>query len=138
MARNLTKAGCLTVARTTGWVQTVGRCFARAGCRNDWVRNSVPVASRNDLGARCSARVESRSGSAVRGFSMEESMTGLAPERYVPRVGSTDCTCGGQSGSAPCKTVNSVGNSGRWSVRASLDGEACLGRSSQVSTGGCC
>ena len=86
----MTKAGCLKVARTTCWVQTVGRCFARAGCRNDWVRNSVPVASRNDLGARCSARVESRSGSAVRGFSMEESMTGLAPERYVPRVGSTD------------------------------------------------
>ena len=55
-------------------------------------------------------------------------MTGLAPERYVPRVVSTDCTCGGQSGSAPCKTVNSVGNSGRWSVRASLDGEACWGR----------
>ena len=113
----MTKAGCLTVARTTGWVQTVGRCFAREGCRNDWVRNSVPVESRNDLGARCFERVESRSGSAVRGFSMEESrsgsavrgfsmeesMTGLAPERYVPRVGSTDCTCEGQSGSAPCK-----------------------------------
>lgn len=138
MALNWTRAGCLTVARTTGWVQTVGRCFARAGCRSGSVRNSLTVVNRNDSVARCSERVASKTGLAARDFWMEENRSGSAPERYVPRGGLMDCIRGGQTCSVPCRKVILAENSGRRNGRASSGGEACWGRSSRVSTGGCC